>query len=104
MNEGTSTRVTCLALVDSCCATNKNWIDRILYLKDYIDPANKLFLFSQYKNKFDQLFALYGDKTANDTEDPDPMGLAGYEQTYFFDKTKNVLDQLQIGYDGYEVQ
>jgi hypothetical protein len=32
------------------------------------------------------------------------MGLAGYEQEYFFDKTKNVLDQLGLGYAGYEVE
>ena len=30
MSEGTSTRVTCVALVDSICATNKSLIDRIL--------------------------------------------------------------------------
>jgi hypothetical protein len=58
----------------------------------------------RYQAKFDQLFALYGDKTDSDTVDPDPMGLAGHEQTYFFDKTKNVLDQLQLGYVGYEVE
>ncbi len=74
------------------------------YLEDYVAPENQLFLFSRYEAKFEQLRALYGDKTDNDTDDPDPMGLAGYEQTYFFDKTKNVLDQLGIGYDGYQVE
>lgn len=91
-------------LVDRVLAVDKYRAQYVQYLKEAIDPAHKLFLFSQYKVKFDQLFALYGDKTTNDTVDPDPMGLAGYEQKYFFDKTKNVLDQLQIGYDGYEVQ
>jgi spore coat protein CotH len=66
--------------------------------------ANKLFVFSQYKAKFDQLFALYGDKTESDTADPDPMGLAGFEQKYFIDKTKNVLGQLGVGFAGYEVE
>jgi spore coat protein H len=91
-------------LVDKLLAVEQYRAQYLQYLKDYIDPANKHFLFSRYKAKFDQLFALYGDKTSNDTVDPDPMGLAGYEQKYFFDKTKNVLDQLQIGYAGYEVE
>ena len=39
-----------------------------------------------------------------DIVDPDPMDLQGYEQKFFFDKTKNVLDQLQLGYSGYEVE
>lgn len=74
------------------------------YLADYLQPKNKLFLWSEYKAKFDQLYALYGDKTDSDTEDPDPMGLAGYEKPYFFDKTKNVLDQLGLGHAGFEVE
>jgi hypothetical protein len=76
----------------------------VQYLQDYILPANQLFLASEYQAKFDQMFALYGDKTTSDTVDTDPMGLQGYEQKYFFDKTKNVLDQLQLGYAGYEVE
>jgi spore coat protein H len=91
-------------LVEKVLTVDQYRAQYLQYLKDYIPPANKLFLFSQYKAKFDQMFALYGDKTASDTVDPDPMGLAGYEQQYFFDKTKNVLDQLQLGYSGYEVQ
>jgi hypothetical protein len=91
-------------LVDKVLAVEQYREQYVKYLEDYCLPANKLFLFSEYKAKFDQLFALYGDKTTNDTVDPDPMGLAGYEQQYFFDKTKNVLDQLQLGYSGYEVE
>jgi spore coat protein CotH len=91
-------------LVDKVLAVDKYRTRYVQYLKDYILPENRLFLFSQYKAKFDQLFAIYGTKTSNDTVDPDPMGLAGYEQKYFFDKTKNVLDQLQVPYAGYEVQ
>ncbi|MBN1610343.1 MAG: CotH kinase family protein [Polyangiaceae bacterium] len=91
-------------LVDKVLAVETYRERYVKYLQDYILPANELFLFSEYQAKFDQLFALYGDKTANDTMDPDPMGLAGYEQEYFFDKTKNVLDQLQLGYAGYEVE
>ena len=74
------------------------------YLENHILPANELFLLSEYEARFDPLLAPYGDKTTNDTVDPDPMGLEGYEQQYFFDKTKNVLDQLQLGYSGYEVE
>ena len=91
-------------LVDKVLAVEKYRAQYVNLLGEYILPANQLFLFSEYKAKFDQLFALYGDKTGSDTVDPDPMGLAGYEQKYFYDKTKNVLDQLQLGYAGYEVE
>ncbi len=91
-------------LVDKVLAVEKYREKYVQYLKDYILPANKLFLFSEYKAKFEQLFAIYGEMTRNDTVDPDPMGLAGYEQTYFFDKTKSVLEQLQLDDSGYEVR
>ena len=91
-------------LVDKVLAVEKYRAQYVEYLESYLLPANRLFLFSEYQAKFEQLFALYGDKTGSDTVDPDPMGLAGYEQQYFFDKTKNVLDQLQLGYAGYEVE
>lgn len=32
------------------------------------------------------------------------MSLAEYEKKYFSDKTKSVLDQLELGYSGYEVE
>jgi spore coat protein CotH len=73
------------------------------YLEEYVDPKNRLFIYSEYQAKFDQLYALYGSKTKNDTVDPDPMGLAGYEKRYFSDKTKNVLGQLGLAESGYEI-
>ncbi len=91
-------------LVDKVLAVEKYRERYLNCLKEYILPANRLFLFSEYEAKFNQLFALYGDKTASDTRDSDPMGLAGFERLFFIDKTKNVLDQLQLGYTGYEVE
>jgi hypothetical protein len=91
-------------LVDKVLAVDKYRQRYLQLLKDDALAANKLFVWSQYKAKFDQLFALYGDKTDSDTMDPDPMGLAGFEQKFFIDKTKNVLDQLKLGYEGYEVE
>jgi spore coat protein H len=91
-------------LVDKVLAVDKYRQRYLQLLKEDALAAKKLFVFSQYKAKFDQLFALYGSKTDSDTMDPDPMGLAGFEQKYFVDKTKNVLDQLKVGYAGYEVE
>jgi spore coat protein CotH len=91
-------------LVDKVLAVEKYREQYVKLLKEYALSANKLFVYSEYKAKFDQLFAMYGNKTASDTEDPDPMRLEGYEQKFFFDKTKNVLDQLKIAYSGYEVE
>ena len=87
--------------VDKMLAINK-WRER--YLADYIQPKNKPLLQGEHKAKFDRLYALHGDKTDIDIEDPDPMGLAGHEQTYFFDKPKNVLDHLGLGSKGSAVE
>ncbi len=83
-------------LVDKILSVAKYRERYLRYLREYIDPKNRLFIYSEYQAKFDQLYALYGSKTKNDTADPDPMGLAGYEKKYFSDKTKNVLDQLEL--------
>jgi hypothetical protein len=91
-------------LVDKVLAVSKYREKYLSCLKEYIQPANKLFLFSEYNTKFGQLFTVYGDKTANDTKDSDPMGLAGYEKLFFSDKTKNVLDQLGLDHAGYEIE
>jgi hypothetical protein len=91
-------------LIDKVLAVEKYREKYLTYLKEYIKPSNRLFLFSEYKAKFDQLFTLYGNKTTNDTQDPDPMGLNGYEKLYFSDKTKNVLNQLKLEHAGYEVE
>jgi hypothetical protein len=91
-------------LVDKILAVGKYRERYRQYLADYLQPKNKLFLWSEYKAKFDQLYAIYGRKTDSDTEDPDPMDLAGYEKPYFFDKTKNVLGQLGLDPKGFEVE
>jgi hypothetical protein len=91
-------------LVDKVLAVDKYRQRYLQVLKEDRLPAKKLFVFCQYKAKFDQLFALYGSKTDSDTMNPDPMGLAGFEHKYFGDNTKNVLDQLNVGYAGYEVE
>lgn len=88
-------------------ASRRPLIDKILfveqyrerylrYLGEYADPESHLFLYGEYQTKFEQIYALYGSKIENDTADPDPMGLAGYEEKYFSDKIASVLPQLAI--------
>lgn len=91
-------------LVDKILSVDKYRERYLRYLAEYIQPKNRLFLYSEYQAKFDQIYALYGSKTKNDTVDADPMGLAGYENKYFSDKTKSVLGQLELGDSGYEVE
>ncbi|MBN1648145.1 MAG: CotH kinase family protein [Spirochaetales bacterium] len=74
------------------------------YFVGCLVPDNGLFLFSRYRDKYNLIAGLYRDSIKNDTVDPDPMGWKGYEEKYFHDKTGNVLDQLNIGHDGFEVQ
>ena len=61
-------------LVDKVLAVEQYRAQYVKYLEDYGLPANKLFLFSEYKAKFDQLFALYGDKTTNARSIPTRWG------------------------------
>lgn len=91
-------------LVDKILAADAYRNRYVAYLKEFIDPEKRLFLFSEYKAVYDRLYDLYKGKDKNDTADADPMGWKGYEADYFYDKTKNVLDQLGIPYGGYEVK
>ena len=91
-------------LVDKILAVEEYRQRYLRYLAEYAAPASGLFLYSQYQAKFEQIEALYRGRIENDTADPDPMALAGYEKQYFSDKTKSVLDQLGLGYAGYEVE
>jgi hypothetical protein len=67
-------------------------------------PANDPATIARSKRRFAGLKVLNFKWSRYNTWDPDPMGLDGYEQKFFYDKTKNVLDQLKIGYAGYEVE
>jgi hypothetical protein len=91
-------------LVDKILATDEYRKRYVELLKADIDPANGLFLFSKYGEKFEKLSALYGGRIENDTMDPDPMGWQGFEEKYFHDKTVDVLDQLGLPHDGYELE
>ena len=90
-------------LVDKLLAVEQYRKKYVQYLQDYIRPANRLFLFSEYKRTFEKLFSIYKGKDVNDTADKDPLGWQGYESQYFSDKTKDVLDQLGLPHTGYEV-
>lgn len=82
-------------LIDKILAVEEYRARYLQYLGEYVDPERRLFVFDEYRAKFDQLQALYGNKAENDTADPDPMGLAGYEEKYFADKIASVLPQLR---------
>jgi spore coat protein H len=91
-------------LVDKLLEIDKYRTRYVALLKEYIDPANKLFLYSEYKKKFEEVFALYQGQERNDTNDTDPLGWKGFEKDYFHDKTRSVLDQLKVPYTGYELE
>lgn len=81
-------------LIDKILAVEEYRARYLQYLGEYVDPERRLFVFDEYRAKFDQVQALYGNKAENDTADPDPMGFAGYEEKYFADKIASVLPQL----------
>lgn len=89
-------------LVDKFLAVNKYRERYLLYLEDCVNPENHLFLYSEFEQRFRLVESLYAGMDTNDTLHRDPLELGGFERDYFYEKTRDVLDQLGIPYDNYE--
>jgi hypothetical protein len=72
------------------------------YLQEFITPANKLFLYSEYEKKFDLLHALYSPHLDNDIDEGEEMVKEDTVRKFFYDKTKAVIQQLGLNEADYE--
>ena len=80
------------------------------YLIQFLHPENKLFVYSDYNRRFDRLKHLYThradekyhDYLANDTVSAHEMKKEPQVREYFHARTRSVLRQLGLSFDGYE--
>ncbi len=80
------------------------------YLREFIAPEKKLFLYSDYEKRFDELKSLYTQRSdgadhdylKNDTTSGHDMENEREVRDYFHARTRSVLRQLKLGLDGYE--
>jgi hypothetical protein len=80
------------------------------YLREFITPGNNLFVYSDYRKRYYRLNDLYThrsngefhDYLKNDTISGDEMVNEGEVADYFHARTRSVLRQLGLSFDGYE--
>jgi len=77
------------------------------YLKEFITPENGLFVYSQYKEKFDTMHALYATYLDNDMDEGEEMrndeDAPGSVREYFYERTRSVVEELGLNPADYEL-
>lgn len=73
------------------------------YLQGFITPSNKLFIYSEYEEKYDLLHSLYSPYLDNDMDEGEEMTNDGTVRDYFYNKTKSIIDQLGLNEEDYEL-
>jgi len=81
------------------------------YLREFITPASKLFVYSDYERRYNRLHDLYThhsngedhDYLSNHTVSGHEMANEPEVSDYFHARTRSVLRQLGLDFDGYEV-
>lgn len=73
------------------------------YLKEFITPSNKLFVYSDYEQRYELLHSLYSPYLDNDTDEGEEMSNDKKTRQYFYTKTKSIIDQLGLNEGDYEL-
>jgi spore coat protein CotH len=89
-------------LVDKILA-NPAWMSKYKhYLQEFITPTNRLFLYSDYETRWDKLHTLYIPHLDNDINQGETMDKDAEVQSYFYEKTGSIIDQLGLDPGDYE--
>ena len=77
------------------------------HLQDFITPANELFVYSEYKKKYDLMHSLYAPYLDNDTDEGEEMrndeNEPGSVREYFYGRTRSVIEELGLNPEDYEL-
>jgi len=73
------------------------------YLKEFITPSNKLFVYSDYEQRYELFHSLYAPYLDNDMDEGDEMNNDKKTRAYFYTKTKSIIDQLGLNEEDYEI-
>ncbi|MBN2442072.1 MAG: CotH kinase family protein [Spirochaetales bacterium] len=101
-------------LLNACCEYTSPLSEKIFeipeyrklyeqYLKEFITPENKLFLYSEYEKKFDMMHELYLPYLSNDMGEGFVMVNEYGTKVYFRNKTKSIIKQLGLNEAEYEI-
>lgn len=74
------------------------------YLKYFIDPSNDIFVYSDYKKRFNRLKRLYYPYLNNDINDSEEMKNDISTEEFFYNRTKYVVNQLGLQEENYEIK
>ena len=73
------------------------------YLKEFINPSNRLFIYSEYEKKFNMMYDLYSPYLNNDMDEGEAMFNDGRTREYFRKRTKSIIEQLGLNEEDYEI-
>ena len=73
------------------------------YLKEFITPANKLLVYSEYEKKFNMLYELYSPYLDNEMDEGEEMINDERTREYFRKRTKSIIEQLGLNEEDYEL-
>lgn len=73
------------------------------YLKEFITPANKLFVYSEYEKKFNMMYELYSPYLDNEMDEGEEMINDERTREYFRKRTKSIIEQLGLNEEDYEL-
>ena len=73
------------------------------YLKEFITPANRLFVYSEYEKKFNMLYKIYSPYLDNEMNEGDDMFNDERTREYFTAKTRSIIKQLGLDEKDYEL-
>jgi hypothetical protein len=100
--------------LNECCDYHSPLVEKIFeideyraryehYLKEFITPANKLFVYSEYEKKFNMLYELYSPYLDNDMDEGEKMVNDERTREYFLKKTESIIEQLGLNEQDYEL-
>jgi len=73
------------------------------YFREFIVPANRLFVYSEFARQFKALHEMLSPYLENDTGEGAQMINSGSIASYFYERTRAVVDELGLDANDYEV-
>jgi hypothetical protein len=73
------------------------------YIEEFINPANGLFLYSEFEKKFNLVYPVYKPYLDNEMNEGTRMYINDRVKRYYYDKTLSVIDQLGLNEADYEI-
>jgi hypothetical protein len=73
------------------------------YLKEFIKPSNRLFVYSEYERTFNMLYKVYAPYLDGVTDEGEEMVNDETTRQYFYARTRSIIQQLGLNEEDYEL-